>query len=230
MLVVSLTATALLQSPGQADATQVSPSAIVSSTPTTTSAKDLAMTIADLEVSRSARTVDDRAEEQRVQDRQKQKRRQEQRREQRQDRRAAAASESRDQRRDAWVLPVSGAGWSASFGESGSAWSSGYHTGQDFTAPSGTPVHAVGPGVITSARWSDAYGNIITITHPGGDESWYAHMSGFERTSGSVEAGEVIGYVGCTGNCYGNHVHLEYHPVGADAADPVPWLRSHGAY
>ena len=108
-------------------------------------------------------------------------------------------------------------------------WSSGYHTGQDFTAPSGTPVHAVAAGTITSATWSDAYGNIIEITHPGGDQSWYAHTSGFARTSGAVAAGDVIGYVGCTGNCFGSHLHLEYHPGGGEAADPVAWLRSNGA-
>lgn len=160
------------------------------------------------------------------------------------ERQRAAASERREQERRAearsaaraaaraprWVLPVSGAGWSASFGESGSAWSSGYHTGQDFTAPSGTPVHAVGDGTITSATWSDAYGNIIEITHSNGDQSWYAHMTGFERTSGPVSAGDVIGYVGCTGNCYGSHVHFEYHPGGGDAADPLTWLRDNGAY
>jgi murein DD-endopeptidase MepM/ murein hydrolase activator NlpD len=126
-------------------------------------------------------------------------------------------------------MPVPGAGWSASFGEAGSMWSSGYHTGQDFTAPAGTPVHAVSDGVITSATWSDAYGNIIEITHANGDQSWYAHMSSFAQTSGTVSAGDVIGYVGCTGNCFGTHLHLEYHPGGGAAADPVAWLRRNGA-
>ena len=83
--------------------------------------------------------------------------------------------------------------------------------------------HVRRPGVAS-------YGNKIVVTHGDGSESWYAHMSGFERTSGTVAAGDVIGYVGCTGNCYGDHVHLEYHPGGGDAADPLPWLRSNGAY
>jgi murein DD-endopeptidase MepM/ murein hydrolase activator NlpD len=152
--------------------------------------------------------------------------RREARQERRQQARAAARAAARAPE---WVIPVPGAGWSASFGEAGSAWSSGYHTGQDFTAPSGTPVLAAGDGTITSATWSDAYGNIIELTHPNGDQSWYAHLSNFAVTSGAVEAGDVIGYVGCTGNCYGNHLHFEYHPGGGDAADPVSWLRSNGA-
>jgi murein DD-endopeptidase MepM/ murein hydrolase activator NlpD len=152
--------------------------------------------------------------------------RREARQERRQQARAAARAAARAPE---WVMPVPGAGWSASFGEAGSAWSSGYHTGQDFTAPSGTPVLAAGDGTITSATWSDAYGNIIELTHPNGDQSWYAHLSNFAATSGAVEAGDVIGYVGCTGNCYGNHLHFEYHPGGGDAADPVSWLRSNGA-
>ncbi|MFL6289096.1 MAG: M23 family metallopeptidase [Actinomycetes bacterium] len=54
-------------------------------------------------------------------------------------------------------------------------------------------------------------------------------MSSFAQTSGSVSAGDVIGYVGCTGNCFGTHLHLEYHPGGGEAADPVAWLRQNGA-
>ncbi|MEO8106352.1 MAG: M23 family metallopeptidase [Actinomycetes bacterium] len=151
--------------------------------------------------------------------------------EKRQEQRADERAEARHSRRTSrWTLPVPGAGWSASFGESGSAWSSGFHTGQDFTAPSGTPIHAVGPGTITSAAYSGAYGNLAVITHQDGSQSWYAHLSGFKRSSGSVSAGDVIGYVGCTGNCYGSHVHFEYHPRFGDAADPLPWLRGKGAY
>jgi len=189
--------------------------------------------LADLESSRLARAVEQRLERIAERERAEARERREQRADRiaRQERRAEARAAARAAARaPQWVLPVTGAGWSASFGEAGSAWSSGYHTGQDFTAPSGTPVHAVSDGTITSATWSDAYGNIIEITHPNGDQSWYAHMSGFERTSGAVSAGDVIGYVGCTGNCYGNHVHFEYHPGGGDAADPLAWLRDNGAY
>ena len=109
-------------------------------------------------------------------------------------------------------------------------WSSGYHTGQDFLAPYGTPVMAAGTGTISFAGWSDAYGNKIEITHADGNQTWYAHMSEFAQTSGTVAPGDVIGYVGCTGNCFGNHLHFEFHPGGGAATDPMAWLNSRGAF
>jgi len=148
------------------------------------------------------------------------------RRERARERAARAAARAFGQ----WVSPISGATMSAYFGQSGSAWSSGYHTGQDWTAPYGTPVVAASGGTITFAGWSDAYGNKIEITHPDGNQTWYAHMSSFERTSGTVGPGQVIGYVGCTGNCSGNHLHFEFHPGGGTASDPVAWLTRHGAF
>jgi murein DD-endopeptidase MepM/ murein hydrolase activator NlpD len=231
-----LAVTTLVHAPARASATEVL-------VPTTTVADGEstlgALTPTDVTDSRLARLVAIRQErlqqqaelaarELRQEQRERRERREarEERRERRQDARAAARAAARAPQ---WVMPVPGAGWSASYGESGSSWSSGYHTGQDFTAPSGTPVLAVSDGTITSATWSDAYGNIIEITHPNGDQSWYAHMSGFERTSGSVSAGDVIGYVGCTGNCSGDHLHFEYHPGGGDAADPIAWLNRNGA-
>src|SRR5215207_3939995 len=111
------------------------------------------------------------AERELRQERRERREQREERRERRQDARAAARAAARAPQ---WVMPVPGAGWSASFGESGSMWSSGFHTGQDFTAPTGTPVLAVSDGTVTSATWSDAYGNIIEITHSNGDQSWYA--------------------------------------------------------
>lgn len=232
LLVATLTTTALVQSPQTARASQV-PAPVLTTSGWTTAAPETAPSITELGSSRLARVAAIRAKREAQRERAERRERQRARaaREQRQQRRADARAAARAaERARSWTLPVAGAGWSASFGESGSAWSSGHHTGQDFTAPSGTPVHAVGPGTITSAAYNGSYGNLVVITHADGSESWYAHMSGFERTSGSVAAGDVIGYVGCTGNCYGDHVHLEYHPGGGDAADPLPWLRSNGAY
>lgn len=128
---------------------------------------------------------------------------------------------------DRWVLPIHSFTWSAGFGDSGGHWSTGYHTGQDFAAPTGTPVYAAVRGTITFAGWSDAYGNKLEITDYDGTQTWYAHLTAFERTSGTVRAGALLGYVGCTGNCFGSHLHFEVHQTDGAAIDPVPWLRDH---
>jgi murein DD-endopeptidase MepM/ murein hydrolase activator NlpD len=142
-------------------------------------------------------------------------------------REAAREARAQEQYRSRWVMPIQSFTWSAGFGESGSMWSSGYHTGQDWTSSYGTPVYAAARGWITSAEWSDAYGNKLVITHDQGTQTWYAHLSQFQRTHGHVAAGQLVGYVGCTGNCYGNHLHFEVHPRGGEAVDPVAWLRRH---
>jgi murein DD-endopeptidase MepM/ murein hydrolase activator NlpD len=126
-----------------------------------------------------------------------------------------------------WVLPVSHFRLTAGFGESSYLWST-VHTGQDFAAPEGTPVHAIGAGRIIFAGWDGAYGYKIAIEHDDGTVTWYAHLSGFERTSGRVGVGEVIGLVGATGNVTGSHLHLEVRPGNGAPVDPLPWLREHG--
>ena len=162
-------------------------------------------------------------QEQREQRRQRELR--QERREQARERAARAA----ERLIGLWVSPISGASLTSYFGEAGSSWSSGYHTGQDFTAPYGTSVVAASGGTVTFAGWSDAYGNKIEITHPDGNQTWYAHLASLEQTTGTVAPGQVIGYVGCTGNCYGNHLHFEFHPGGGEAADPIAWLNRQGA-
>jgi len=144
--------------------------------------------------------------------------------------RVAAARKARQHQAflDRWVMPIHSYTWSAGYGVPGSMWESGYHTGQDWTAPYGTPVYAAVRGTITFAGWSDAYGNKLEITNYDGSQSWYGHLSAYERTGGTVKPGTLVGYVGCTGNCYGTHLHFEIHlPDGSDT-DPVVWLRRHG--
>lgn len=136
---------------------------------------------------------------------------------------ARAAAEAR---RPKWLLPVTSFTLTAGFGAVG-LWSSS-HTGQDFAAPYGTPVRAVGDGRIVSAGYDGAYGNKVVIEHPDGTVTWYAHMSAIERTSGTVQAGDVIGRVGSTGNSTGNHLHLEVRPGGGDPIPPLTWLRRLG--
>jgi murein DD-endopeptidase MepM/ murein hydrolase activator NlpD len=118
-----------------------------------------------------------------------------------------------------FVWPVSGSVTSAF----GMRWGR-MHQGIDVAAPSGTPIVASAAGVVISAGWMGGYGNLVVIDHGGGLATAYAHMSGFAVGGGqSVAQGEVIGYVGCTGTCYGPHVHFEVRVNGA-AADPLGYL------
>ncbi|MGP3926089.1 M23 family metallopeptidase [Streptomyces sp. 8N616] len=126
-----------------------------------------------------------------------------------------------------YSLPTSSYTLTSSFGESGSMWSS-THTGQDFAAPTGTPVKAVHGGTITEAGWAGSYGYRIVLTLEDGTEIWYCHLSSMTQTSGEVTTGETIGRVGATGNVTGPHLHLEVRPGGGDPIDPAAWLRGKG--
>ncbi len=108
-------------------------------------------------------------------------------------------------------------------------WSSGYHTGLDLAAPTGTPVNAVHGGTIKSAGWSGAYGYRIVLELPDGTEVWYCHLSSMTVSAGqTVGTGDTIGRVGATGNVTGPHLHLEVHTPGGGGVDPLAWLRGKG--
>lgn len=95
------------------------------------------------------------------------------------------------------------------------------HTGTDIVAPAGTKVHAAGTGVVIMAGWNTAYGNMIIIDHGSGISSLYGHQSKLNVTEGqSVEAGQVIGYVGSTGWSTGPHLHFEIRE-GGNPTDPL---------
>ena len=81
---------------------------------------------------------------------------------------------------------------------------------------------------IISAGYDGSYGQKIVVQHADGTETWYAHLSSFVRTGGTVKAGDVIGRVGSTGNSTGDHLHLEVRPGGGDPVPPLSWLREHG--
>ena len=127
----------------------------------------------------------------------------------------------------AYKLPVSSFTLTSSFGAAGSLWAND-HTGQDFAAPTGTPVRAVHGGTVTEAGWAGSYGYRIILTLDDGTEIWYCHLSSMDRTSGKVTAGETIGRVGATGNVTGAHLHLEVRPGGGSPIDPMGWLRNVG--
>jgi murein DD-endopeptidase MepM/ murein hydrolase activator NlpD len=125
-------------------------------------------------------------------------------------------------------LPVSGAQLTSSFGESGSLWSNN-HTGQDFAAASGTPIKAVGSGTVKEAGWAGSFGYRTIVELKDGTELWFAHQSSMNVSAGEkVSTGQVIGRVGSTGNVTGAHLHLEVHPGGGGAIDPMAWLRGKG--
>ena len=97
---------------------------------------------------------------------------------------------------------------------------SGYHTGCDYAAPLGTPIHAVEDGIVTCAEWKGNYGYLVKIQHSGGFETYYAHCSRFACEVGdTVKQGDVIAYVGSTGNSTGPHCHLEIRYEGS-SIDP----------
>ncbi|MFJ8667742.1 M23 family metallopeptidase [Streptomyces sp. NPDC093600] len=128
-----------------------------------------------------------------------------------------------------YALPTSSYTITSTFGESGSMWSSGYHTGLDLAAPTGTPVKAVHGGTIKSAGWSGSYGYRIVLELADGTEVWYCHLSSMTVGAGqSVGTGETIGRVGATGNVTGPHLHLEVHTAGGSGVDPSAWLRGKG--
>ncbi|MET9855165.1 M23 family metallopeptidase [Streptomyces sp. NPDC006450] len=140
---------------------------------------------------------------------------------------AKAKAESAARAAGSFFLPTSAYTLTSHYGDSGSMWSSGHHTGLDFAAPTGTPVKAVGSGKITSAGWSGAYGYRIVLELPDGTEIWYCHLSSMSVTGGSVTGGDTIGRVGATGNVTGPHLHLEVRQGGV-TVDPLSWLKARG--
>ncbi len=108
------------------------------------------------------------------------------------------------------------------------------HLGVDYAAPTGTPVRAVGDGVIQWAGWKGGGGKVIQIKHNSIYQTNYLHLNGFSRvirTGSRVKQGQVIGYVGTTGMSTGPHLHFEFYqsgkyvdPLGKKfpSANPVP--------
>ena len=101
------------------------------------------------------------------------------------------------------------------------------HAGRDYAAACGEPVIAAASGVVVSAGWAGDYGNRVVIDH--GLQrgvslaTTYNHMSAIAKTSGQVNRGQVIGYIGTTGASTGCHLHFETREDGAPV-DPRKWL------
>lgn len=109
------------------------------------------------------------------------------------------------------------------------------HRGTDFAAPGGTPIYAVANGVVSAARTMNSYGNCVQVSHGTADDghrydSLYAHMSSITVAEGTaVQKGDLLGYVGNTGNVYGAgggyHLHLELRVDGA-RVNPLGYVPS----
>jgi len=98
------------------------------------------------------------------------------------------------------------------------------HEGVDIGVPYGTPIHAAAAGTVVYCGWMSGYGNLVAIDHGGGLSTAYGHQSSIAVGCGqSVGQGDVIGYVGCTGHCFGPHLHFEVR-VDGSPVDPLGYL------
>ncbi len=124
-----------------------------------------------------------------------------------------------------WICPVDGP---SAFGDTFGAPRPGgrKHEGVDMMSPYGTPLVAVVSG-FANMKTTTLGGNSITFDGDDGNGYFYAHLSAWEGSSRHVAAGEVIGYVGHTGDTTANHLHFEIHPGGGPAVDPYPTVRQY---
>ncbi|HET6781183.1 MAG TPA: M23 family metallopeptidase [bacterium] len=99
-----------------------------------------------------------------------------------------------------------------------------HHDGIDIAAPRGTPVHAARAGRVIFSGWYYGYGRAVIVDHGEGLTTLYGHNSTLlVRTGESVTSGQLIARVGCTGRCYGSHLHFEIR-VNGRAVNPLKYL------
>ncbi|HST14328.1 MAG TPA: M23 family metallopeptidase [Gaiellaceae bacterium] len=140
--------------------------------------------------------------------------------------------------RDRYVFPVAGgADWGDTYGGERSDVPGGWHHGDDLFAQLGTPVVAVADGTIFAVGWNHVGGWRLWLVDHAGNDFYYAHLSGYTtlgRNNRAVHRGDVIGFVGNTGDAFTTlpHLHFEVHPTGLlylgydGAVDPTSYLRS----
>jgi murein DD-endopeptidase MepM/ murein hydrolase activator NlpD len=97
------------------------------------------------------------------------------------------------------------------------------HEGIDIAVGYGTPIHAAASGTVVFSGWMSGYGNFVIIDHGGGMATAYGHQSSIAVGGGTVSQGQVIGYVGCTGHCFGPHLHFEVR-INGSPVDPLGYL------
>jgi murein DD-endopeptidase MepM/ murein hydrolase activator NlpD len=105
----------------------------------------------------------------------------------------------------------------------GPRWGS-FHSGIDIGVPTGTPIHAAAAGTVIYCGAEGGYGNLVVLDNGGNLATAYAHQSAIAVACGQhVDQGQVIGYVGCTGHCFGPHLHFEVR-INGQAVDPLGYL------
>ena len=98
------------------------------------------------------------------------------------------------------------------------------HAGVDIAVPAGTAIRAADSGTVVLLGWTGGYGNYTCIAHGGSLSTCYAHQSSYATSMGArVSKGQVIGRVGCTGHCFGDHLHFETR-VNGTPVDPLGYL------
>ena len=98
------------------------------------------------------------------------------------------------------------------------------HEGIDIGVGYGTPIHAAASGRVVYAGWMSGYGNLVAIDHGRGISTAYGHQSSIALSVGQVVSqGQTIGYVGCTGHCFGPHLHFETR-VNGTPQNPLNYL------
>ena len=135
-----------------------------------------------------------------------------------------------------YVFPVYGpVSYGNTFGAFRGDVAGNWHHGDDIFAPLGAPILACADGLVFSVGWNDVGGNRLWLRDSQGNEFYYAHLSAFTplaRNGMHVKAGEMLGFVGNTGDAQGTptHLHFEVHPssllfMGYDGAvNPTPYL------
>lgn len=98
------------------------------------------------------------------------------------------------------------------------------HTGIDIANLKGTPIYAADSGTVIYSARKSGYGNLIIIYHGDGRETYYGHLSAYAASSGdAVEKGQLVGYMGSTGNSTGNHLHFEIR-INGTPQNPLNYL------
>lgn len=108
--------------------------------------------------------------------------------------------------KEGYIVPVKNYTISSPFGTRGGE----FHRGIDLAAPQGEPIYASKAGTVIKAEFHPSWGNVVAIEHEDGTTALYAHQQEYQvKVGDKVKQGQIIGYVGSTGNSTGSHLHFE---------------------